>query len=99
MDVYCTWILRVFVGCKTWIWTKVQMGRLEVTHSNCLRRTVGVKLTDRNRLETKLSTEIYLRPPRLLNLPLGTSNSHDPTAGFWMPGARGGEGMRTQALL
>eukprot|EP00955_Chlamydomonas_euryale_P082785 363764-Chlamydomonas_euryale.AAC.13 len=30
----------------------VQMGRLEVTHSNCLRRIVGVKLTDRNRLET-----------------------------------------------
>eukprot|EP00955_Chlamydomonas_euryale_P034534 349819-Chlamydomonas_euryale.AAC.1 len=31
---------------------KVQMGRLEVTHSDCLRRIVGVKLTDRHRLET-----------------------------------------------
>eukprot|EP00955_Chlamydomonas_euryale_P101239 365333-Chlamydomonas_euryale.AAC.4 len=28
------------------------MGRLEVTHSTCLRRIVGVKLTDRHRLET-----------------------------------------------
>eukprot|EP00955_Chlamydomonas_euryale_P064293 358929-Chlamydomonas_euryale.AAC.4 len=28
------------------------MGRLEITHSNRLRRIVGVKLTDRHRLET-----------------------------------------------
>eukprot|EP00955_Chlamydomonas_euryale_P054527 355849-Chlamydomonas_euryale.AAC.1 len=28
------------------------MGRLEVTNSNCLRCIVGVKLTDRRRLET-----------------------------------------------
>eukprot|EP00955_Chlamydomonas_euryale_P027700 292365-Chlamydomonas_euryale.AAC.1 len=28
------------------------MGRLEVTHSNCLRRIVGVKLKGRHRLET-----------------------------------------------
>eukprot|EP00955_Chlamydomonas_euryale_P112285 366122-Chlamydomonas_euryale.AAC.17 len=28
------------------------MGRLEVTHSNCLRRIVGMKLTDRHRLKT-----------------------------------------------
>eukprot|EP00955_Chlamydomonas_euryale_P016299 174172-Chlamydomonas_euryale.AAC.1 len=27
------------------------MGGLEVTHSNCLRRTVGVKLAGRHRLE------------------------------------------------
>eukprot|EP00955_Chlamydomonas_euryale_P001423 16610-Chlamydomonas_euryale.AAC.8 len=31
---------------------EVQMGRLELTHSNCLCRIVGVKLTDRHRLET-----------------------------------------------
>eukprot|EP00955_Chlamydomonas_euryale_P041923 352160-Chlamydomonas_euryale.AAC.1 len=28
------------------------MGRLEVTHSDCLRRIVSVKLTDCHRLET-----------------------------------------------
>eukprot|EP00955_Chlamydomonas_euryale_P012760 137882-Chlamydomonas_euryale.AAC.3 len=28
------------------------MGRLEVTHSSCLSRIVGMKLTDRHRLET-----------------------------------------------
>eukprot|EP00955_Chlamydomonas_euryale_P080689 363453-Chlamydomonas_euryale.AAC.6 len=24
-------------GCEMWIWTGVQMGRLEMTHSKCLR--------------------------------------------------------------
>jgi len=53
MDVYHTVVLHIFLhGCETWTWTEVQMGRLEVTHSNCLRRIVGVKLTDRHRLET-----------------------------------------------
>ena len=53
MDVYRTFILPIFLyGCETWTWTEVQMGRLEVTHSNCLRRIIGVKLTDRHRLET-----------------------------------------------
>eukprot|EP00955_Chlamydomonas_euryale_P104372 365561-Chlamydomonas_euryale.AAC.2 len=39
-------------GCETWTWTKVQMGRLEVTCFNCLHCIVGVKLTDHYRLET-----------------------------------------------
>eukprot|EP00955_Chlamydomonas_euryale_P012451 134098-Chlamydomonas_euryale.AAC.1 len=45
---------------ETWTWTEVQMGRLEVTHSNCLCRIVGVKLTDRHRLET-VSCRRWLR--------------------------------------
>eukprot|EP00955_Chlamydomonas_euryale_P042239 352239-Chlamydomonas_euryale.AAC.16 len=53
MDVNCTFVLPVsFYGCETWTWTEIQMGRLEVTHSCCLRRVVGVKLTNRHRLET-----------------------------------------------
>eukprot|EP00955_Chlamydomonas_euryale_P030576 322074-Chlamydomonas_euryale.AAC.1 len=52
MDLYCTFVLPIFLyGCKTWTWTEIQMGRPEVTHSKCLRRIVGVKLTDRHRLE------------------------------------------------
>eukprot|EP00955_Chlamydomonas_euryale_P030043 316755-Chlamydomonas_euryale.AAC.1 len=48
-----TVVLHIFLcGCKTWTWTEVQIDRLEVTHSNCLNRTVGEKLTDRHRLET-----------------------------------------------
>eukprot|EP00955_Chlamydomonas_euryale_P100161 365263-Chlamydomonas_euryale.AAC.24 len=53
MDVYRTSILPIFLyGWETWTWTEVQMGRLEVTRCNCLRCIVGVKLTDRHRLET-----------------------------------------------
>eukprot|EP00955_Chlamydomonas_euryale_P009222 98835-Chlamydomonas_euryale.AAC.1 len=53
MDVYRTFVLPSFLyGCETWTWTEVQMGRLEATHSNCLRRFVGVKLTYRHRLAT-----------------------------------------------
>eukprot|EP00955_Chlamydomonas_euryale_P043579 352629-Chlamydomonas_euryale.AAC.1 len=48
MDVYRTFVLPIsFYGCKTWTWTEVQMGRLEVIP--CI---VGMKLTDRHRLET-----------------------------------------------
>eukprot|EP00955_Chlamydomonas_euryale_P034843 349910-Chlamydomonas_euryale.AAC.3 len=57
MDVYrkhtfvkCMYAIFLY-GCETWTWTEVQMGRLEVTHSNCPRRSVGVKLMDRHRLE------------------------------------------------
>eukprot|EP00955_Chlamydomonas_euryale_P023314 246139-Chlamydomonas_euryale.AAC.1 len=47
MDMYCTFVLPIFLyGCKTWALTEVQMGRLEVTHSSCLRRIVGMKLRD-----------------------------------------------------
>eukprot|EP00955_Chlamydomonas_euryale_P118772 366559-Chlamydomonas_euryale.AAC.3 len=43
--------LPIFLSrCETWTWTEVQMRRLEVTHSNCLHRIVGVKLKDRHRL-------------------------------------------------
>eukprot|EP00955_Chlamydomonas_euryale_P079461 363302-Chlamydomonas_euryale.AAC.14 len=53
MDVYLAFVLPIFLyGCKMWTWTEVQMSRLEVTRSTCLRRIVGVKLTDRHRLET-----------------------------------------------
>eukprot|EP00955_Chlamydomonas_euryale_P075345 362292-Chlamydomonas_euryale.AAC.6 len=53
MDAYRTFALPIFLyGCKTWTWTEVLMGRLEVIHSKCLRRIVGMKLTDRHRLET-----------------------------------------------
>eukprot|EP00955_Chlamydomonas_euryale_P000804 9254-Chlamydomonas_euryale.AAC.1 len=53
MDAYRTFVLPIFLyGCETWTWTEVQMGGLEVTHSNCLRRIVGMKLKDRHRLET-----------------------------------------------
>eukprot|EP00955_Chlamydomonas_euryale_P096296 364999-Chlamydomonas_euryale.AAC.19 len=53
MDVSCTSVWPIFLyGCGTSTSTEVQMGRLEVTHSNCLRRVVGVKLTDRHRLAT-----------------------------------------------
>eukprot|EP00955_Chlamydomonas_euryale_P118064 366517-Chlamydomonas_euryale.AAC.4 len=52
MDVYCTFVLPIFLyGCEMWTWTEVQVGRLEVTHIDCLRRIVGVKLTDCQRLE------------------------------------------------
>eukprot|EP00955_Chlamydomonas_euryale_P058920 357241-Chlamydomonas_euryale.AAC.7 len=39
---------------QKWVCTRpeVQMGRLEATHPNCLRRIVGVKLTYRHRLVT-----------------------------------------------
>eukprot|EP00955_Chlamydomonas_euryale_P064150 358864-Chlamydomonas_euryale.AAC.5 len=47
----CVWThLPIF--WFTWTWTEVQMGRLEVTHSKCLRGIVGMKLMDRHRLET-----------------------------------------------
>eukprot|EP00955_Chlamydomonas_euryale_P104418 365566-Chlamydomonas_euryale.AAC.2 len=53
LGVSCTFVLPICLyGCETWAWTEVQMGRLEITHSKCLRRIVGMKLTDRNRLET-----------------------------------------------
>eukprot|EP00955_Chlamydomonas_euryale_P089884 364497-Chlamydomonas_euryale.AAC.3 len=39
--------------CKTCTRTEVQVRRLEVTHSICLRRIVSMKLTDSHRLETK----------------------------------------------
>eukprot|EP00955_Chlamydomonas_euryale_P081712 363618-Chlamydomonas_euryale.AAC.11 len=53
MDVYHTFVLPIFLyGCETWTWTDVQMGRLHVTRSYCLCHIVGVKLTDRYRLET-----------------------------------------------
>eukprot|EP00955_Chlamydomonas_euryale_P028497 300376-Chlamydomonas_euryale.AAC.1 len=39
-------------GCKIVNKTEVQMGRWEVIYSNCLCRVVGVKLTNRHRLET-----------------------------------------------
>eukprot|EP00955_Chlamydomonas_euryale_P041747 352101-Chlamydomonas_euryale.AAC.2 len=52
MDGHCTFVLAIFFcGCETWTGTEVQIGRPEVTYSNCLRRIVGVKLTDRNRLD------------------------------------------------
>eukprot|EP00955_Chlamydomonas_euryale_P116103 366399-Chlamydomonas_euryale.AAC.9 len=35
-----------------WTCKGVQMGRLEVTHFDCLRCIVDVKLTDRHKLET-----------------------------------------------
>eukprot|EP00955_Chlamydomonas_euryale_P082879 363776-Chlamydomonas_euryale.AAC.4 len=35
MYVYRTYVLPIFLyGCETWTWTEVQMGRLEITHSN-----------------------------------------------------------------
>eukprot|EP00955_Chlamydomonas_euryale_P118890 366565-Chlamydomonas_euryale.AAC.7 len=53
MGVYRTFARPIFLyGCETWTWMEVQMGRLEVTHSYCLRHIVGVKTTDRHRLET-----------------------------------------------
>eukprot|EP00955_Chlamydomonas_euryale_P116018 366391-Chlamydomonas_euryale.AAC.27 len=53
MDVYRTFVLPIFLcGCKMWAWTEVRMGRLEVFHSKCLCRIVGMQLTDRPRLET-----------------------------------------------
>eukprot|EP00955_Chlamydomonas_euryale_P042249 352242-Chlamydomonas_euryale.AAC.4 len=53
MDVHRTSTLPIFLyGCKTCTWTEVQIGRLEVTHSNFLCRIVGVKLTVRVRLQT-----------------------------------------------
>eukprot|EP00955_Chlamydomonas_euryale_P041347 351960-Chlamydomonas_euryale.AAC.4 len=71
MDVYHTFVLPSFLyGCATRTWTEVQVGRLEVTHSNCLRR-VGVKLTDRHRLEAirercgTSSLELMVRRPTL----------------------------------
>eukprot|EP00955_Chlamydomonas_euryale_P089302 364452-Chlamydomonas_euryale.AAC.4 len=39
--------------CNTWAWTEVQMGRLKISHSDCLRRIAGVKLTDSCRLGDK----------------------------------------------
>eukprot|EP00955_Chlamydomonas_euryale_P048388 353950-Chlamydomonas_euryale.AAC.1 len=51
MDVYRIFVSSlVLYGCETWTWTEVRVGRLEVTHSHCLRRIVGVKLTDRHGL-------------------------------------------------
>eukprot|EP00955_Chlamydomonas_euryale_P072674 361474-Chlamydomonas_euryale.AAC.4 len=39
-DVHHTFILPIFLyGCEMWTWTKVQMGTLGATHSNCLHRT------------------------------------------------------------
>eukprot|EP00955_Chlamydomonas_euryale_P042237 352239-Chlamydomonas_euryale.AAC.14 len=53
MDVYRTFGLPISLyGCETWTWTEVQMRQLQVTHSNCLRRIVGVKITNRQRLKT-----------------------------------------------
>eukprot|EP00955_Chlamydomonas_euryale_P034588 349837-Chlamydomonas_euryale.AAC.1 len=53
MDMYRTFVSPISLnGYETWTCTEVQMGRLEVTHSNCLRRIVDVNLTDLHRLET-----------------------------------------------
>eukprot|EP00955_Chlamydomonas_euryale_P036617 350494-Chlamydomonas_euryale.AAC.24 len=53
INVYGKFVLPISLyGSETWTWTEVQMGRLQVTHFNRLRRMVGVKLTDRHRLET-----------------------------------------------
>eukprot|EP00955_Chlamydomonas_euryale_P112728 366155-Chlamydomonas_euryale.AAC.12 len=52
MDVHHTFVLPIFsYGCETWTWMQVQMGRLEVTHSNCLICIVCLKLTASHRLE------------------------------------------------
>eukprot|EP00955_Chlamydomonas_euryale_P082291 363696-Chlamydomonas_euryale.AAC.6 len=52
MDLYRTFVLPIFLyGCETWTWREVQMSKLEVTHSKCLRRIVGMKLMDRHRFE------------------------------------------------
>eukprot|EP00955_Chlamydomonas_euryale_P034172 349707-Chlamydomonas_euryale.AAC.1 len=54
MDVCHTFVLPIFLyGCEMCTWTEVQMGRLEVTHFNCIHRIVGMKVTDRHRLETQ----------------------------------------------
>jgi hypothetical protein len=51
MRVYNTFVLPHFLyGCETWAPTKTQLTRLEVAHSNCLRRILGVRLSDRHRL-------------------------------------------------
>eukprot|EP00955_Chlamydomonas_euryale_P060863 357838-Chlamydomonas_euryale.AAC.12 len=56
MDMYRTFVLPIFLyGCKLWTWMEVQVDRLEVTHSKCLSRIVGVKLTDRHKLRLYVS--------------------------------------------
>eukprot|EP00955_Chlamydomonas_euryale_P103589 365507-Chlamydomonas_euryale.AAC.6 len=53
MDFYRTFVLPILsYGCKKWTRMEIQMGRLEVAHSNGLRRIIGVKLMGRHRLET-----------------------------------------------
>eukprot|EP00955_Chlamydomonas_euryale_P059573 357416-Chlamydomonas_euryale.AAC.2 len=55
MCVYCVYIFACvcfLYGHNTSMDIKGSEGRLEVTHSSCLRRIVGVKLTDRHRLGT-----------------------------------------------
>eukprot|EP00955_Chlamydomonas_euryale_P057523 356802-Chlamydomonas_euryale.AAC.1 len=60
----CTFILPIFsYGCETWTLTEAQMGRFEVTLSNCLRRIVDVKLTDRHRHETVRVRSLRLEKP------------------------------------
>jgi hypothetical protein len=51
MRVYKTFVMPHFLyGCETWAPTKTQLTRLEIAHSHCLRRILGVSLIDRHRL-------------------------------------------------
>jgi hypothetical protein len=66
MQVFDTFVVPHFLyGNETWNLTQTQQNRLEVAYSNCLRRILGVKVTDQHRL-THIWEVCKAKPPTLL---------------------------------